>query len=110
MRANLRRADLVRDHGFGLLTLRLTLRRTHIPDAGEKDWSVVLDGGEIIGRIYRAPNRQGDPWLWGLNKYPSFAANSGYAPNLDTAKAKFRVRWEALGPAAPLLSGHPDEV
>lgn len=75
---------------------RLTLRRTRIPGAGEDDWSVLLDGREI-GRIYRAPNRAGDPWFWGLNRFPSSAANSGFAPSLDEAKARFKARWEALG-------------
>lgn len=51
----------------------------------------------VIGRIYRAPNRAGDPWFWGLNRFPSSAANSGYAPSLDEAKARFRTRWEVLG-------------
>jgi hypothetical protein len=49
--------------------------RTQIPGGGPDDWSAVLDGKEIIGRIYRAPHRAGDPWFWGLN-----------APSLDSAK------------------------
>ena len=75
---------------------RLSLRRTRIPGADVDDWSVIRDGEEIIGRIYKAPNRQGDAWFWGLNRFPSSAANSGYAPSLDEAKARFRARWEAL--------------
>lgn len=74
----------------------LTLRRTRIPGAGADDWSVMLDGKEIIGRIYKAPNRAGDPWFWGLNRFPSSAANSGYAASLEEAKARFKVRWIAL--------------
>ena len=76
---------------------RLTLRRTQIPDAGPDDRSVILDGKEIIGRIYRAPNRQGDPWFWGLTMFPSSSANSGYASHLDEAKARLKARWRALG-------------
>lgn len=75
----------------------LALRRTRIPGAGDDDWSVVLDGSEIIGRIYRAPNRVPAAWFWGLTVFPSSAANSGYAPSLEEAKARFRTRWQAVG-------------
>jgi len=75
---------------------RLTLRRTQIPGVGPDDWAVIHDGGEVIGRIYRAPNRQGDSWFWGLNLFPSSAANSGYALSLAEAKSRFRARWRSL--------------
>jgi hypothetical protein len=59
---------------------RLTLSRTRIPGAGEDDWSVIVDGKEIIGRIYKSPKPAGDPWFWGLNRFPSSAANSAMRP------------------------------
>jgi hypothetical protein len=54
-------------------------RLTRLPGAFPDDWPVVLDGKKIIGRIYKSPNRVGDPWFWGLNTFRSSAANSGYA-------------------------------
>ncbi|HEV2627212.1 MAG TPA: hypothetical protein VGV41_01015 [Pseudolabrys sp.] len=74
----------------------LTLRRTNIPGAGTDDWSVILDGKEVIGRIYKAPNRQGNAWFWGLTMFPSSAANTGYASHLDEAKARLKARWHVL--------------
>jgi len=74
----------------------LTLRHTNIPGAGRDDWSVILDGEEIIGRIYRTPNRVPAAWFWGLTMFPSSAANSGYASHLDEAKARLKARWIAL--------------
>lgn len=79
---------------------RLSLRRTQIPGAGPDDWSVMLDGEEIIGRIYRAANLVPVAWFWGLNTLPSSAANSGYAPSLDEAKARFREGWTQAGQKA----------
>jgi len=73
----------------------LTLRRTALPDASPDDWS-VRHNGEIVGRIYKTPNRAQDPWFWGLSVFPSSAANSGFAADLDGAKAAFRRRWEQL--------------
>ena len=75
---------------------RLTLRRTQIPGAGPDDWSVVLDGKEIIGRIYRAQHRVPAAWFWALTHFPSSPADSGYAPHLDEAKARPKARWKAL--------------
>ena len=75
---------------------RLTLRRTEIPGAGPDDYAVWLDGKEIVGRIYRAPNRVPAAWFWGLNTFPSSAADSGFADDLEGAKARLKARWEHI--------------
>lgn len=74
------------------------LRRTQIPGAGPDDWSVVLDGKEIIGRIYRAQHCVPAARFWALTHFPSSAANTGYAPHLDEAKARLKASWHALRP------------
>ena len=74
---------------------RLTLRRTRLPGAGPDDYAVLLDG-KIIGRIYKTPNRTQDVWFWGLNRFPSSAENSGFAVDLEAAKARLKARLAEL--------------
>ena len=49
------RPEIPRDSAQSARRSILTLRRTRIPGPDANDWSVVLDGSEIVGRIYRAP-------------------------------------------------------
>ena len=75
---------------------RLTLRRSNISGAGPDDWAVVLDGNEIIGRIFRAQHRVPAAWFWALTRFPSSATDCGYAPDFDEARARLKARWEGM--------------
>jgi len=76
---------------------RLTIRPSRLPTTDgnppENDYDVRFNG-ETIGRIYRTVNRTPEAWFWGLIRFPSEPANSGFAPSLEEAKAALKARWE----------------
>ena len=65
-----------------------------------REWSgsdfVVLDAGEVVGRIILHPQAPpGQPWFWTittLDKPPSIY-NRGYSATREQAMADFKVRW-----------------
>ena len=62
---------------------------------GIRDYS-VLEGHRRIGRIRFAGERQPPIWLWTVNIHLTGGLPMGSAKDLDTAKAEFKVAWEAL--------------
>jgi hypothetical protein len=65
---------------------------------GDKNDYVVLDGGRVIGRIYRPPQVPADrPWFWTItdpDRIPSIY-NRGYCRTREEAMAHFKARLSA---------------
>jgi hypothetical protein len=77
-------------------TLILKKTRAHY---GESHWSdndyVVLDAGQIIGRIFRHPQApQGQPWFWTITarEQPPSVHNHGYSISREQAMSDFKVQ------------------
>ena len=66
---------------------------------GIRDYS-VLDGHQHIGRIRFADERLPLIWIWNVVVHLTGGLPMGSAGDLDTAKADFKVAWEALKPRA----------
>jgi hypothetical protein len=62
---------------------------------GIRDYS-VLEGEQRIGRIRLAGDRMPPIWLWNVVVHLTAGLRMGSAKDLDTAKADFKVAWEAL--------------
>ena len=62
---------------------------------GLSDYS-VLESGQRIGRIRLATERMPRVWLWSINVHLPGELPKGSSKDLDTAKAEFKVAWEAL--------------
>ena len=62
---------------------------------GIRDYS-VLDGHQHIGRIRFADERLPPIWIWNVVVHLTGGLPMGSAGDLDTAKADFKVAWEAL--------------
>jgi hypothetical protein len=62
---------------------------------GLSDYS-VLEGEQRIGRIRFAGERQPGVWLWNVTVRLTGGLPMGSSWDLDTAKADFKVAWEAL--------------
>ena len=62
---------------------------------GLSDYS-VLEGGQRIGRIRFAAERNPGIWIWNVTIHLSGGLPMGSARDLDTAKAEFKAAWEAL--------------
>ena len=62
---------------------------------GIRDYS-VLEDGQRIGRIRFAGERLPPIWLWNVVVHLPRGLPMGQAGDLDTAKADFKVAWEAL--------------
>ena len=62
---------------------------------GVRDYS-VLEGHQRIGRIRFAGERLPPIWTWNVVVYLTGGLPMGQAGDLDTAKADFKVAWEAL--------------
>jgi hypothetical protein len=56
----------------------------------------VLEGHQRIGRIRLATERMPCVWLWSVTIHLTGGLPMGSAKDLDTAKADFKVAWEAL--------------
>jgi hypothetical protein len=67
---------------------------------GIRDYS-VLEGHQRIGRIRLADERMPPIWLWNLIIHLPGGLPMGQAGDLDTAKADFKVAWEALKARTP---------
>ncbi|RAI32541.1 hypothetical protein [Rhodoplanes serenus] len=84
----------------------LRLRRTDLPtpsgEPPEDDYSVVLNGLDVVGRIMRV-RRAGtaDVWFWSIMIFPNTPADRGDAETLDAAKSVVRARLEAMEPFDP---------
>ena len=61
---------------------------------GIRDYS-VFDGEQRIGRIRFAGERLPPIWLWNVVVHLTGGLPMGSAGDLDTAKADFKVAWEA---------------
>jgi hypothetical protein len=55
----------------------------------------VLEGSQRIGRIRLATERMPCRWLWNVTIHLTAGLPMGSAKDLDTAKADFKVAWEA---------------
>jgi hypothetical protein len=62
---------------------------------GIRDYS-VLEGHQRVGRIHFAGERLPPVWTWNVVVHLTGALPMGQAGELDTAKADFKVAWEAL--------------
>jgi hypothetical protein len=71
------------------------LRMLKLRSIGLSDYS-VLEGNQRIGRIRLATERMPCRWLWNVIIHLPGGLPMGSARDLDTAKADFRVAWEAL--------------
>ena len=62
--------------------------------AEDKDY-VVLDAGQIIGRIMLHPQApSGNPWFWTITAQGLIATDGrGYATTREEAMADFKTRW-----------------
>ena len=56
----------------------------------------VLEGRQHIGRIRFADERMPGVWLWSVTIHLPGGLPMGTSKDLDTAKADFKVAWEAL--------------
>ena len=68
----------------------LKLRRN-----GIRDYS-VFEGGQRVGRIRFADERNPGIWLWNVTIHLPDGLPMGSAKDADTAKAEFKAAWEAL--------------
>ena len=62
---------------------------------GINDYS-VLEGRQRIGRIRCVVERTGGDWLWNITVHLPGGLPMGSAPDLDTAKAQFKLAWAVL--------------
>ena len=63
---------------------------------GDKDDHVVLDGGRVIGRIFRSPQTpEGQPWFWTITarEHPPSIHSRGYSETREQAMADFENQW-----------------
>jgi hypothetical protein len=63
---------------------------------GNRNDYVVLDGGRVIGRIFRSPQApENQPWLWTITApaHPHSVHNKGYSATREQAMADFKARW-----------------
>ena len=67
---------------------------------GIRDYSVV-EGGQCIGRIRFAGERQPGVWLWNVTIHLTGGLPMGSSYDLDKAKAEFKAAWEALKARTP---------
>ena len=56
----------------------------------------VLEGRQRIGRIRLAGEHMPPVWLWSVTIHLTGGLPTGSAKDIDTAKADFKVAWEAL--------------
>jgi hypothetical protein len=61
----------------------------------------MLEGHQRIGRIRLATERMPCRWLWTVTIHLTAGLRMGSAKDLDTAKADFKVAWEALKAKTP---------
>jgi hypothetical protein len=61
----------------------------------------VLEGRQRIGRIRLADEHMPPVWLWNVTVHLPGGLPMGSSADLDTAKADFRVAWEALKARTP---------
>jgi hypothetical protein len=67
---------------------------------GINDYS-VLEGRQRIGRIRCVVERTGGDWLWNITVHLPGGLPMGSAPDLDTAKAQFKLAWAVLKARTP---------
>ena len=75
---------------------RLTVKKTaaHYGGAWSDDDHVVLDGGNVVGRIILHARGSKRPWLWSItSRIPQTPEDRGYAETREQAIADFRRRW-----------------
>jgi hypothetical protein len=82
----------------------LFLKPLHLNRDGTcTDWDVREgeSNGRTIGRIYEDISTD-HQWFWCLNdRYPSPAADSGYAPTRAKAMLALKHQWRERGPLKP---------
>ena len=67
---------------------------------GINDYSVV-EGRQRIGRIRFVIERMPGVWLWNVTVHLTGGLPMGSSKDLNTAKAEFKVAWEALKARTP---------
>ena len=77
------------------MTRMLTRRPTDFGDGPVPDDFQIRDGGEVVGRIYKAVNVTVDPWVWSITaRMPQTGADRGTAATIEAALAAFKAAWE----------------
>ena len=73
----------------------LLLRRAMIGGQTARDDYVVIDAGQVVGRLRRASERAGKVWMWNVTVNVPGGGN-GAAASLEEAEAAFRPSWFAF--------------
>jgi hypothetical protein len=88
------------------MSRRLFLRPTGRSSPAYREWLdyVVIEGGQIIGRMYEDPHAPAEVrWFWSITEYvdPRLCIDTnGRVPSLDEAKARFRLSWSRVSEAS----------
>ena len=63
---------------------------------GIRDYSVLDEDSQRIGRIRYAAERNPGIWIWNVIVHLPGGLSMGSCKDLDTAKAEFKTAWEAM--------------